>query len=139
MFLFDTNALALFFAGESNTVRRVAEVPGRVWLSSVAAEELIVGRINGIHRARQPRTSLSLPRAHQDLAQALEDVRAFPLLVYSDEAEVLYRSFSATLKRRGAQDCRIAAQALAHGMTVVTRNLRDFEAIGAPCEDWSAG
>jgi predicted nucleic acid-binding protein len=138
VFLFDTNALALFLAGDPNTVRRIAEDPRSVWLSSVAAEELMVGRLNGIHRARQPRTSLSLPRAHQDFAQALEDVRLFPLLVFSAEADAVYQAFPAALKRRGAQDCRIAAQALAHGMSVVTRNLRDFEAIGAPCEDWSA-
>jgi predicted nucleic acid-binding protein len=40
--------------------------------------------------------------------------------------------------RIGAQDCRIAAQAMAHEMVVVTRNVRDFQAIGASCEDWSA-
>lgn len=39
--------------------------------------------------------------------------------------------------RIGSQDCRIAAQAMTHGLTVITRNLRDFEQIGAPCEDWS--
>jgi hypothetical protein len=43
----------------------------------------------------------------------------------------------ASVKRIGPQDCRIAAQALAHGLIVITRNLRDFNAIGAPCEDWS--
>ena len=34
--------------------------------------------------------------------------------------------------RRGERDALIAATALAHGMTFVTRNLADFEATGAP-------
>jgi len=137
MFLFDTNALGLFLAGEPNTLQRVQENGTSIWLSSVTAEEVLVGRLNDINRARRPRTSLSLTRAHQDFAQALEDVRLFPLLVYSAQADDLYQSFPAAIKRIGPQDCRIAAQAIAHGLIVVTRNRRDFEAIGAPCEDWS--
>jgi predicted nucleic acid-binding protein len=137
MYLFDSNALKLFVAGDANTVRRVSENPTSLWLSSVAAEELLVGQMNGINRARSPRTSLSLAQAHRNFAQALEDIRLLPLLVYSDEAEQVFQSFPASIKRIGPQDCRIAAQAIAHGLIVVTRNLRDFTAIGAPCEDWS--
>lgn len=73
-----------------------------------------------------------------DNIQALEDLRIFPLFLYSPEAEAIYRTFAPATLRIGAQDCRIAAQAMAHEMIVVTRNLRDFQAIGAPCEDWSA-
>jgi predicted nucleic acid-binding protein len=69
--------------------------------------------------------------------QTLSDLRLLPILPYSDEADAIFRTFSAATIRRGPQDARIAAQAIAHGMTVVTRNLGDFTAIGAPCEDWS--
>ncbi len=138
MFLLDTSALGLFLTGESNTLRRVQEIPTSIWLSSIAAEELLAGRLSSINRARRPRTSLSLTQAHQDFAQALEDICLFPLLVYSAQADDLYQSFPSAVKRIGPQDCRIAAQAIAHGLIVVTRNLRGFEAIGAPCEDWSA-
>lgn len=137
MFLVDTDAFALLRDKEPNIVRHVRENAGTVWLSSVAAEELLVGRMNGINRARAPRTSLSLSRAHDDFVKALEDIRILPLLAYSEEAEAIYRAFPPSITRVGSQDCRIAAQALAHNLTVITRNVRDFEAIGAPCADWS--
>jgi tRNA(fMet)-specific endonuclease VapC len=138
MYLFDNNTLKLYLAGEPNTVRRVGEYPKQIFLSSVAAEELLVGRMDGTNRARSSRTSLCLPQAHQNFVRSLEDdLRLLPLFVYSDEAEQIFQALPASVKRIGPQDCRIAAQAIAHGMIVVTRNLRDFTAIGAPCDDWS--
>ena len=137
MYLIDNNTLKLFLAEDENTVRRVKQHFGDIWVSSVTAEEWLVAYMNGLNRARSPRNSLSLPRAHQDFTQALEDLRIFPVFVYSTEAHAVYQTFAPATLRTGAQDCRIAAQAMAHDMTVVTRNLRDFQAIGAPCEDWS--
>ena len=138
MYLLDNNAFKLAVAGEPNTVRRVEQNQGNIFVSSVTAEELMVTYMNGINRARSLRSGLSLPRAHQSFAQALEDLRLFPLFIYSSEAEAIYQTFTPATLRVGPQDCRIAAQALAHGLTVVTRNRRDFDAIGARCEDWSA-
>ena len=41
--------------------------------------------------------------------------------------------------KRGERDALIAATALVHGMTVVTRNVVDFERTGVPLLDpWSA-
>ncbi|WP_423360370.1 type II toxin-antitoxin system VapC family toxin [Pseudomonas citronellolis] len=41
--------------------------------------------------------------------------------------------------RRGERDALIAATALVHGMTVVTRNVADFEATGVPIlNPWEA-
>lgn len=137
-YLFDDNALKLVFTGDENTAKRIQEHEDSIFLSSVAAEEWLVGYMAGINRARTARNALSLPRAHEDFARAIEDIRYFPLFIYSPEAEAIYQTFSPATLRIGPQDCRIAAQALAHGMIVVTRNLRDFEAIGALCEDWSA-
>ena len=137
MYLLDNDIFNLIVIGEENTMRKVQQFSSQTLLSSIAAEELITGRLSSLSRARSPRNSLSLPRAHEDFAQALEEIRLFPILVYSPEAHAVYQTFPSAILRIGSQDCRIAAQALAHGMTVITRNLRDFEAIGAPCEDWS--
>jgi predicted nucleic acid-binding protein len=98
---------------------------------------LIITYINCLRRAQSKNTSLSLPRAHEDFVKALEDLRIFPILTFSPEAEAIFQTFPPAILRIGAQDCRIAAQAMAHDLTVVTRNIRDFEAIGARCEDWS--
>lgn len=137
MYIWDTNGFILFRGKDENTLRHVRENAGQIWLSSVAAEELLAGQFNAINRARAPRTSLSLSRAHADFAEVLEDFKTFPMLAFSEEAEAVYRTFPASVIRIGPQDCRIAAQAIAHNLTVVTRNVRDFQAIGAPCADWS--
>ena len=138
MYLLDNDIFNLFVAGNANVLKRVAESQEEVWLSSVAAEEYIIGRMNALNRSRSSRNSLSLPRAHEDFAKALILVQVFPLFIYSEESEAVLRTFSPAIIRIGAQDCRIAAQAMAHDMTVITRNTRDFSAIGAPYADWSA-
>jgi tRNA(fMet)-specific endonuclease VapC len=130
--------LKLAVEGDEEVARRVRLNLDGIWVSSVVAEEFLVVFMGGLNRSRGARNSLSLTRAHRDFAQALEDLRIFPTLVYSDEAHGVYQTFPPAILRIGAQDCRIAAQAMAHEMVVVTRNVRDFQAIGASCEDWSA-
>lgn len=138
MYLFDTNMLQLLINGDLNVLEKVRFHSPNIWVSSITAEETLIGRMNIINRARAPRTSLSLPQAHQDFVESLGHLQVLPVRTYSEEAVVIYRAFPAAIIRIGAQDCRIAAQALAHSLTVVTRNTRDFAAIGAPCADWSA-
>ncbi len=137
MFLLDTNHHKLFVAGDEAVVARILRHERQVYLSSVAAEEFLVPFLNALNRAKSPRTSLSLSQAHTDFVEAISDLTVLPLFPYDDSADAVYKTFSPTVIRVGSQDCRIAAQAMAHGLTVVTRNLRDFERIGAPCADWS--
>jgi predicted nucleic acid-binding protein len=122
---------------DENSLRHVNENLNNIRVSSITAEELLIAYIGYLHRAKSPRTSLSLPRAHEDFVATLEDLRIFPIRTFSPEAEAIFQTFPPAILRIGAQDCRIAAQAMAHDLTVVTRNIRDFEAIGARCEDWS--
>ncbi len=77
------------------------------------------------------------PESRLEFAETLQDMAPFPILAFSREAESVFDTFPPAIRRVGSQDCRLAAQAMAHNLVVVTRNLRDFEAIGAPCEDWS--
>ena len=138
MFLRDTNIQELLVQGDRTVTQHVAENPGSVYLSSVAAEEFVAGRLSAISRARSARTSLSLPQAHEEFVVALEYTQVLPAFACSDAAEQVFRAFPPATVRIGPQDCRVAAQALAHGLTVVTRNVRDFAAIGARGVDWSA-
>lgn len=71
--MLDTNALDLYLLGEPNTVRRIHENIDFIRVSSVTAEERLTGRMSSINRARTPRTSLSLVKAHEDFVQSLED------------------------------------------------------------------
>lgn len=108
-----------------------------VYLSSVAVEEVLLGFLASMNRARSGKFLVSVPQGHANLVNALEIFKRFEVLTYSPTAETVFATMPADVKRRGTQDCRIAAQALAHNLTVVTRNLQDFERIGAPCVDWT--
>lgn len=136
-YLLDANTFRLYKAGHPAVMLRVADFVDALCLSSVTVEEMVVGRLSLINRARSGKGGIRVSDAHAAFAELLADVQPFPLLAYGEAADAVYRAFSAATIRIGAQDCRIAAQAIAHNMTVVTRNVRDFEAIGAPCADWS--
>jgi tRNA(fMet)-specific endonuclease VapC len=136
-YLLDTNVFEALLSGDENVSRNLNAHLSEALLSSVAAEEAMAGRLNAINRARAPRTSLSLPQAHEDFADLVRDLRRLPILVYSQEADATYKTFSPAVLRHGTQDCRIAAQAIAHGLTVVTRNFSDFTPTGVDCVDWT--
>jgi tRNA(fMet)-specific endonuclease VapC len=52
------------------------------------------------------------------------------------KSDELHLGFPEKVKRIGRGDCQIAAIALRHNATVVTRNLRHFEQVpGVLCED----
>ena len=138
MYLIDNDIFNLLIAGNSVVADKVQRNQSILWLSSIAAEEILTGHLSGINRARSAQNALSLPKAHDRFVRTLENLLLLPVFSYSEEAETVYQTFAPATLRIGPQDCRIAAQALAHNMTIVTRNLRDFQAIGAPCEDWSA-
>ena len=138
MFLLDTNSFDLYLRGNANVVRQIEANLRSVFISSIVVEEKLTGRISFINLARKENNSLSVVRAHEDLMKTQVDLRLFPVLTYSDAADAVYTALPAKAKRAGTQDCRIAAQAIAHGLTVVTCDADDFSVIGAPFVDWSA-
>ena len=128
MFLLDTDVLSALRRRERNpeTVR---------WVESQRTSDLYisvvtVGEIErGITRQRQRDPSFA-----QELARWLDRV----LTWYSDRVLPVdtatarrWGQLSATLGHDGA-DLLIAATALEHGLTVVTRNVRHFEPTGVP-------
>ena len=67
----------------------------------------------------------------------MRDLNWFSILRYDEEADLLYQSWPAHVKRAGTQDCRIAAVALVNGFKVVTANVAHFSKITDQYEDWS--
>jgi tRNA(fMet)-specific endonuclease VapC len=60
------------------------------------------------------------------------------ILSFTEPAIARFERLRAMKLGVGAMDLRIAAIALEHGATVVTRNTRDFQRIpGLPLDDWS--
>ena len=99
----------------------------RLHLSAVTIGEIQAGieitRAQDADKARELETWLE------------QVVLAYPVLVLDSAA---FREWGRLMHRQSAalvQDAMIAAVARVHGLTVVTRNVRDFEPFGVPVLD----
>jgi len=137
-YLFDTDTINLTFRNHPQVIARTARTPAEdIFISSLSAEELLRGILSEINRARS-RPTASIAALSLYLVDLLEGLAEFQILPYTDEAERLFRSFPASVKRIGGMDCRIAAHAIVSGSIVITRNTQDFARIpGVQLEDWS--
>jgi len=128
----------VFVDHERGRIDLASRVGGRedeaFFLSVITVSELL----HGVHRAARPDQ-----RARRSVfVEGIID--RFPLLpvdlptarVHAETAAEL----AATGRMIGAHDLWLAAAALAHGLTLATANVRDFERVpGLLVEDWSAG
>ncbi len=139
MFLLDTNVISeLRKAGDAKADANVV-----AWLSTVDAATLYLSAITllelelGILRIERRDTAqgarLRTWMTHHVLPEFLD--RILPI-----DAAVALRCASLHIPDpRAERDALIAATALVHGMTVVTRNIADFEATGVPLlNPWDA-
>lgn len=125
MYLLDTNVVS--------ELRRPRPHGGVIaWLSNADPEELFLSAVTigelqaGVERARQhdpPRAEViegwidSLIESYRILAMDAPTFRIWARLMIGQSHDLI-------------GDAMIAATALTHGLTVVTRNIRDFERLG---------
>ena len=127
--MLDTNALSELVRNPQGTLAQKLNVlePDTVCTSIIAACELRFGA--------QRKGSAPLTQRVEQLLQALT---VLPLDTPADEH---YADIRATLERSGtpigSHDLFIAAHARSRGMTLLTRNLREFQRVpGLTVEDW---
>jgi toxin FitB len=132
MFLLDTNAIS-----DLRKIRRGTANKGLVqWASAVAAsdlylsvvtiEEIEIGVLLALRRDQAKGTLLKAWLATQVIP-------AFANRILSVDLAVVRRSAQLHVPdRRPVRDALIAATALVHGMTVVTRNVVDFAPMAVP-------
>ena len=139
MYLLDTDTFSLALHGEPRLIARLEQTPPEtVWLSVVAAEEVLHGALAEVNKERKRPAGDRICLAYDFVVTALTQIGRCRLLPYDPAAHRLYQSWPASVKRVGPQDCRIAACAIVHGLIVVTRNRRDYAQIpGARFEDWT--
>ncbi len=115
-FLLDTDVAIHLRDGDDVVAAKVAALTGAILLSVVSRVELEGGVYRDIAQAGVRR-----PRLDAILA-------ALPVLAFDDTAADAYRKIveSAGYSRRKILDRMIAAQALVHRATLVTRNAADF-------------
>ena len=124
--------------GTSKLGDRLKNTSGyEVSISIITFTELLQGWLAEINRSlARPKSDIC--RAYDNLAQAQEDLRSFKTIRYTSQIESIYQAFPSSVKRVGTNDCRIAATAIAHGLIVVTCNVRDFSRIpNVKFEDWT--
>ena len=132
MFLLDTNVLSeLRKVGDGRAdIHVVSWISGvdaaALYLSVITLMEIELGILRMERRDQAQGARLRAWMTHHVLPEFLD--RTLPI-----DAAVALRCASLHVPDpRSERDALIAATALVHGMTVVTRNTDDFEAVGVP-------
>lgn len=136
-YLLDTDTITLIQFGHAAAVRNLAaHTDADVVLSAVSFQEQMAGWLGRLNR-------LAVPARQADWYDRLV-TRIFPLwrrfemLPFPLPAMQRFQQLRALRLNVGLMDLRLAAVALENGLTVVTRNIRDFGRIpGLPTEDWT--
>ena len=133
IYLLDTNVCIQYLNGRSSPVReRFSKTqPQQIAVCSIVKAELFYGA----RRSNNPQRTLERQQ---------EFLNQFVSLPFDDQAAMVYSKIRADLAERGtpigSNDLQIAAIALAHHLTLVTHNTKEFSRVEElRLEDWEAG
>jgi tRNA(fMet)-specific endonuclease VapC len=135
-FVLDTDIISLLQHGDEAVVghvrnHRVDEVATTI----VTVEEQLSAWYTLLRRAK---TAGDLVPVYRRMTETVRFLSRLPIRTFTDAAAVAYEQLRKQKPRTGRMDLRIAAIALAHNATLVTRNMSDFENIeGLAVVDWS--
>jgi tRNA(fMet)-specific endonuclease VapC len=129
-YLLDTNTCIVYLKGRNLGLKRRIEslAIAEIVVCAVVKAELIYGAM----KSADPSGNFSLQQGF---------VRQFDSLPFDDFAAMTFGTMRATLENQGTPigpyDLQIAAIALAHDLTLVTHNVREFARVeGLRVEDW---
>jgi tRNA(fMet)-specific endonuclease VapC len=136
LYVLDTDILTLFQTGHAAVARRVQQcAQAQLAVSVISVEEELTGWYTKLRRAKKRD---QFARAYQRLADLVAFLSQFRILAFPEPAIVRYEQLRTSLRKMNKNDLRIAAIALEHVGTIITRNIRDFQQVpGLPIEDWS--
>jgi tRNA(fMet)-specific endonuclease VapC len=118
-------------------MNRIATYPDTVAVGIVTFEEQVRGWLAFAAKSKTPETYAHATGKLRDL---LTYFSKMPVLPFDVNTATIFRGLKSLKPRAGTMDLRIAAVALAHGATLVTRNVRDFAGFPSlKVEDWTKG
>lgn len=134
--LLDTDIVSLWASGHSGTCHRLAGMPSdELAISIITVEELLGGWYAELRKAR---TDDRLLWAYASLETTLTFLRQITVVSFDSTALQLVQHYRSLKIRVGTNDLRIAATACHHQLTLVTRNIRDFEIVpGLTVDAWN--
>jgi tRNA(fMet)-specific endonuclease VapC len=137
-FLLDTDHASLQERGHTALPARLRlHLPTEIAFSVVTVEEALRGRLSVLARSLPPGERAIAYRRFWDTVRFFA---AAQIVLCDDACEQRFHALRATKIRAGTRDRRIAATALVHDLTLVTRNRSDFSRVPSlRIEDWSVG
>src|SRR5207244_12503828 len=135
-YVLDTDTLSLYQRGHPRIGPAVdAWAPGTLGLAIITVEEQFVGWLTVARRTKRPDL---LAIAYSGWTDSVHSLRRFQILNYTAPAIARYERLDRMKLRVRGNDLRIAAIALEHAATVVTRHTSDFARVpGLAAPDWS--
>jgi tRNA(fMet)-specific endonuclease VapC len=136
-FLLDTDTLSLLQQGHATVLHRVNSHPiSDIAVATLTLQKQMQGWLAGLNRARN-RQQIAL--AHERLVfRYLPTWCRFTVIPFPEPAILRFEQLRTQRLNVGFMDMRIAAVGLENGLTIVTRNQRDFGRVpGLATEDWS--
>ncbi len=137
MIVFDTDRLTLYLRNRPQILRRLHEAGEDVAITIISRIEVLQGRFATILKAAD---GAALQRGQQRLDRAESDLAVFRIFPIDDAAAAEFDRLrqKRKLKKIGRGDLLIAAIALAHAATLVSRNLKDFRRVPVlRVENWA--
>lgn len=104
------------------------------FITAVTCEEQLRGWLAEIRRYTQPRKQIA---AYARLIRTIESHARWPILLLDEESVVVFEALEKKHLRIGTNDLKLAAIAMAHEATLLTRNSVDFSKVpGLKYENW---
>jgi tRNA(fMet)-specific endonuclease VapC len=136
LYVLDTDMLSLYRRGHALVRQRVDSHPrDELAITVMNVEEQLSGWYSMLRRAKQPPR---LARSYQELADAVQFLAGWRILLYPELAIARYEQLKAMKLQVRKMDLRIAAITLENGGILVTRNVRDFQRVpNLTVENWA--
>jgi tRNA(fMet)-specific endonuclease VapC len=135
LYILDTDHLSLYGRNNPILLKHLKTNSVVLTTTTVNIEEQLRGRLAQVSDAKMGQPLFD---AYHWLSETMMMLSSFKILQFTIEAQSIYQGFKQQRIRVGTQDLRIAAITCAHGGTLLSRNLKDFEKVPELIvQDWT--